>query len=55
MSDVERTYEPWQGFERTSLPEGLEVPSPQRASLVAKTLVAVFVHRRVRGKRSEIP
>ena len=43
MSDVEKTFEPWQGFEQTSLPAGLEVPSPQRAGVVAKTLVSVFV------------
>ena len=43
MSDVEKTFEPWQGFERASLPEGLEVPSPQRAGVVAKMLVSVFV------------
>lgn len=34
---------PWQGFERASLPERLQVPAPQRASFVAKMLVAVFV------------
>jgi adhesin transport system membrane fusion protein len=34
---------PWSGFHREHLPEHLEVPAPQRAALVAKLLVAVFV------------
>ena len=34
---------PWTGFERSSLPQQLEVPAPQRVALVAKLLVAVFV------------
>ena len=33
----------WPGFERDTLPEALGVPAPQRAALVAKVLVAVFV------------
>jgi adhesin transport system membrane fusion protein len=34
---------PWSGFERRDLPAQLEVPAPQRAALVAKLLVAVFL------------
>jgi adhesin transport system membrane fusion protein len=34
---------PWTGFEQATLPEQLQVPAPQRAGLVAKLLVAVFV------------
>jgi len=33
----------WTGFENEHLPKGLEVPSPQRAAVVAKTLVLVFL------------
>lgn len=43
MSEVKRSIEPWTGFEQVSLPARLEVPSPQRAGLVAKALVTVFI------------
>jgi multidrug efflux pump subunit AcrA (membrane-fusion protein) len=35
--------DPWPGFERATLPDGLEVPAPQRAARVAKILVVVFL------------
>jgi multidrug efflux pump subunit AcrA (membrane-fusion protein) len=37
------TSQAWTGFENDTLPEGLEVPSPQRASFVAKSLVMTFL------------
>lgn len=42
-SPAAKAPEPWSGFERRTLPEGLEVTRPQNASRVAKILVAVFV------------
>ena len=35
--------QPWKGFEKATLPKGLEVPSPKRASSVAKLLISVFL------------
>lgn len=43
MSTSNETSRPWTGFESDRLPAGLEVPSPQRASVVAKTLVLAFL------------
>jgi len=43
MSQTSFEREPWPGFERANLPDGLEVPAPQRAARVAKILVAVLV------------
>ena len=43
MRDTRIEVRPWKGFEQTTLPKGLEVPSPQRAGTVAKLLVTVFV------------
>lgn len=44
MSSIRQTSrEVWSGFEHEEVPRGLEVPSPQRASFVAKVLVTVFL------------
>jgi multidrug resistance efflux pump len=43
MNDTNKTRTAWTGFQRETLPEGLEVPMPQNASRVARFLVAVFV------------
>ena len=43
MNQASFEREPWPGFERANLPDGLEVPAPQRAARVAKILVAVLV------------
>ncbi len=43
MNDLSIKTEPWDGFERETLPKGLNVQAPQRAALAAKLLVAVFV------------
>lgn len=43
MNDLNIKTEPWSGFERDTLPTGIDVQKPQRAALVSKLLVAVFL------------
>jgi adhesin transport system membrane fusion protein len=43
MSQTSKTNQPWNRFERDSLPAALDVPAPQRAATVAKLLVASFL------------
>lgn len=43
MSRASVENQPWRGFERKTLPRGLHVPAPKRASIVAKLLVGSFV------------
>lgn len=44
MSSIKHTAsQVWTGFENDQLPRGLEVPSPQRASFVAKSLILIFL------------
>ncbi|MDH4281221.1 MAG: HlyD family secretion protein [Myxococcales bacterium] len=42
-STATTTTRPWSRFEQERLPESLDVPPPQRAAVVAKLLVGVFV------------
>jgi len=42
-STATTTTRPWLRFEQQRLPESLDVPPPQRAAVVAKLLVGVFV------------